>query len=139
MEKDRAENVLLPNTFWRKSVEIIGVFLGTLHIIGLHNLGSAEAESNNQVVDTTSESLIDHSFGDPNSSGHACICSRFVYASPCSYSVRFKPSIATHGVSTRMRRRLTARLMTHTLSLSLSLYIYIYIYMSLSLSYLYTL
>ena len=67
-------------------MEIIGVFWRGLHIIGLHSLGSAGAESNNQVVYTTSENLIDHSIGGPNSSEHACICSRFVCASPCSYS-----------------------------------------------------
>ena len=87
--------------------------------IGLHSLESVEAESNNI------GNLIDHSIGEPNSSGHACICSRFTCASPCSYSVGFKPLIATHGVSTRMRRRFTARLMTHT-----PIYIYIYIYLS---------
>ena len=101
-------------------MEIIGVMLGGLHIIGLHSLGSAAAESKNKVVDTTSENLSEHSSGEPHSSGHACICSRFVCASPCSYSVRFKPLIATHGVSTRMHQRLNARLMTHT-------HIYIYI------------
>lgn len=41
-----------------RGVEIINVFLGGLHIIGLHSLGSAGAESNNQVVDTTSENLL---------------------------------------------------------------------------------
>ena len=40
-----------------KFVEIIGVFLGRLHISGLHSLESAKAESNNQVVDATSETL----------------------------------------------------------------------------------
>ena len=85
-------------------MEIIGAFWGGLHIVGLHCLESAGAESSNQVVDTTSENLIDHSIGEPNSSGQACICSRFVCASPCSASVRFKPSIAPHGVSTATAR-----------------------------------
>ena len=55
LEKDRVEHVSLPNTLQGKSVEIIGVFLGGLHIIVLHSLGSAGAESKNQVVDTTSD------------------------------------------------------------------------------------
>ena len=52
--------------FWKRTVwatcrcqiigvEIIGVLLGRLHIIVLHSWVSAEAESKNQVADTTSE------------------------------------------------------------------------------------
>ena len=45
----------LPSILQGKSAEIIGVFLDGLHIIVLHSLGVAGAESNNQAVDATSE------------------------------------------------------------------------------------